>query len=132
MREESNFSKEIMGEYRPNQKNIVYFPGLSSSRNSRTGRKLKEFFPNEIVITPDIPVNPKDALPFLKNLVSSLKREKTIIVGTSMGGMYAQQMTGFKLILVNPAFHVSQTLKNIKMKRFLFILKEKIELRNLL
>lgn len=72
MREESNFSKEIMGEYRPNQKNIVYFHGLSSSGNSRTGRKLKELFPNEIVITPDIPVNPKNALPFLKNLVSNL------------------------------------------------------------
>ena len=28
-----------------------------------------------------------------------------------MGGMYAQQMTGFKRILVNPAFHVSNTLK---------------------
>lgn len=28
-----------------------------------------------------------------------------------MGGMYAQQITGFKRILVNPSFHVSNTLK---------------------
>ena len=93
-------------------KNIVYFYGLSSSGKSRTGKKLRELFPNDNVMTPDIPSNPKEAIPFLKKLVSELDPEKTIIVGTSMGGMYAQQMTGFKRILVNPAFHVSNTLKN--------------------
>ena len=31
-----------------------------------------------------------------------------MIVGTSMGGMYAQQMRGFKRICVNPAFDISQ------------------------
>ena len=91
--------------------NIVYFHGLSSSGNSGTGKHLKQLFPNENVITPDIPVSPKEALPFLKRLVSELEPEKTIIVGTSMGGMYTQQMTGFRRILVNPAFHVSNTLK---------------------
>lgn len=94
-----------------NQMNIVYFHGLSSSGNSRTGQKLKQLFPEENVITPDIPVSPKEALPFLKKLVSDLDPENTIIIGTSMGGMYAQQMSGFKRILVNPAFHVSNTLK---------------------
>lgn len=93
------------------KKTIVYFHGLSSSGNSRTGKKLKELFPNDKVLTPDIPVNPKEALPFLKRFVSKLDPHNTIIIGTSMGGMYAQQMTGFKRILVNPAFHVSNTLK---------------------
>ena len=92
-------------------KNIVYFHGLSSSGNSGTGKHLKQLFPYENVITPDIPVSPKEALPFLKNLVSNLESDNTIIIGTSMGGMYAQQMTGFRRILVNPAFHVSNTLK---------------------
>ena len=91
--------------------NIVYFHGLSSSGNSGTGKHLKQLFPNENVITPDIPVSPKEALPFLKNLVSNLESDNTIAIGTSMGGMYAQQMTGFRRILVNPAFHVSNTLK---------------------
>ena len=91
--------------------NIVYFHGLSSSGNSGTGKHLKQLFPNENVMTPDIPVDPEEALPFLKNLVSNSDTDNTIIIGTSMGGMYAQQMTGFKRILVNPAFHVSNTLK---------------------
>ena len=106
-----NMAKNAMGKNTQKQKNIVYFHGLSSSGNSGTGKHLKQIFPNENVITPDIPVSPSKALPFLKELVSQLDPENTIILGTSMGGMFAQQMTGFKRILVNPAFHVSNTLK---------------------
>ena len=91
--------------------NLVYLHGLSSSGNSGTGKQLRKLFPERNVITPDIPVNPLEALKFLKELVSVLDPEKTIIIGTSMGGMYAQQLTGFKRIVVNPAFHVSNTLK---------------------
>lgn len=93
-------------------KNIVYFHGLSSSGNSGTGKTFRKLFPKENIMTPDIPVNPNEAIPFLKKLVSELDPSNTIIIGTSMGGMYAQQMTGFKRIIVNPAFHVSNTLKN--------------------
>ena len=92
-------------------KQIVYLHGLSSSGQSRTGKKLKELFPENNVITLDIPVSPREALPYLKRLISHCKPEDTVIIGTSMGGMYAQQLTGFKRILVNPAFHVSNTLK---------------------
>ena len=43
-----------------------------------------------------------------------------IVIGTSMGGMFTQQMHGFKKIIVNPAFHVSQTLRrNIGTQKFL-------------
>ena len=95
-------------------KNIVYFHGLSSSGNSGTGKCLKELFLEANVIKPDIPVNPREALPFLHNLLNLLDPEETLVVGTSMGGMYAQQMKGYKRILVNPAFHVSNTLsKNL-------------------
>ena len=92
-------------------KTIVYLHGLSSSGQSGTGMKIKKLFPENNVITPDIPVNPREALPYLKRILSHCDAENTVIIGTSMGGMYAQQMTGFKRILVNPAFHVSNTLK---------------------
>lgn len=120
-----NTGRKTMPEYPQNQKNIIYFHGLSSSGNSRTGKKLKQLFPEENVITPDIPVRPNEALPFLKDLVSNLDPEKTIIVGTSMGGMYAQQMAGFKRILVNPAFHVSNTLKKHKNQNLPFYSQRK-------
>ena len=110
MRKENKAGNVIQKDM-DNQKNIIYFHGLSSSGESRTGKRLKELFAEYNVITPDISLNPAEALSFLKNLVSKLKPENTIIVGTSMGGMYAQQMSGVKRILVNPAFHVSNTLK---------------------
>lgn len=106
-------------------KNIVYFHGLSSSGNSGTGKRLKELFPEANVITPDIPVNPREALPFLHDLLNLLDPEETLVVGTSMGGMYAQQMKGYKRILVNPAFHVSNTLsKNLRTRLPFFSKRE--------
>ena len=107
----ANKTKDIIKELTMQTKNIVYFHGLSSSGQSKTGKKLRELFKEHNVITPDIPVSPKEALTFFKKLVSELDHSNTIIVGTSMGGMYAQQMTGFRRILVNPAFHVSNSLK---------------------
>lgn len=106
-----NITRNTMQKNMESQKNIVYLHGLSSSGNSGTSKHLKKLFPEEKVLTPDIPVSPKEALPFLKSFVSKLDPDKTIIIGTSMGGMYTQQMTGFRRILVNPAFHVSNTLK---------------------
>lgn len=95
-----------------NNKNIVYFHGLSSSGNSRTGTQLRQLFPDANVITPDIPVYPSEALPKLRGILTALDPKDTVVVGTSMGGMYAQQMWGFKRILVNPGFHVSNHLKD--------------------
>ena len=92
-------------------KNIVYFHGLSSSGNSSTGNQLRQLFPAANVITPDIPVYPSEALTKLRGILAALDPKDTLVVGTSMGGMYAQQMHGFKRILVNPAFHVSNHLK---------------------
>ena len=92
-------------------KNIVYFHGLSSSGNSRTGSQLRQLFPDLNVITPDIPVYPSEALPKLRELLATLDPDETVVAGTSMGGMYAQQMQGFKRIIVNPGFHVSDHLK---------------------
>ena len=93
-------------------KNIIYFHGLSSSGNSRTGNKLRQLFPDANVITPDIPVYPTEALPKLRELLAELDPKNTVVIGTSMGGMYAQQMQGYKRILVNPAFHVSRRLRD--------------------
>lgn len=85
---------------------LIYFHGFGSSGEGGTVRTLKELLPDWDVIAPDIPVDPKDALPFLKELCQ--KEQPDVIVGTSMGGMYAQQMHGFKRICVNPAFDISK------------------------
>ncbi len=88
---------------------VVYLHGLSSSGQSSTCQRLRRALPKYEVITPDIPVQPEIAITELKRLASMLQPD-AVIVGTSMGGMYAQQFHGFRRILINPAFHVSRTL----------------------
>lgn len=84
---------------------LIYFHGFGSSGEGCTVRSLRELLPEWEVLAPDIPVDPEEALPFLTDFC---KREQpNVIVGTSMGGMYAQQMRGFKRICVNPAFDIS-------------------------
>jgi len=57
---------------------------------------LRQELPGFEVVAPDIPVDPVEALPFLKDLCK--KENPNVVIGTSMGGMYAQQMSGFNRI----------------------------------
>ena len=84
---------------------LVYFHGFASSGASGTVLLLRKIFPSAQVVAPDIPVDPEEALPMLQKLVQT--EQPDVIVGTSMGGMYAQQMHGFLRICVNPSFRIS-------------------------
>ena len=97
---------------------LLYIHGLSSSGNSSTAKNLAQLLPDVEVIAPDLPINPNEAIRLLQEICKSELPD--IIIGTSMGGMFAQQMHGYKKILVNPAFHVSEFLrKNIGVQAFL-------------
>ena len=91
---------------------IVYFHGFGSSGTSGTVLLLARLLPEVEVKAADIPVDPTEALPFLKSYCEAEKPD--LIIGTSMGGMYAQQMRGFKRICVNPAFNMSKLSKSLK------------------
>ena len=98
---------------------IVYFHGFGSSGASGTVESLRHHLPEHEIIAPDIPVDPQLALPYLTGFVR--EQQPDLIIGTSMGGMYAQQMFGFKKILVNPAFNMSTMSKVLKAgKRYPF------------
>lgn len=84
---------------------LVYFHGFASSGASGTVQLLRKIFPSAQVVAPDIPVDPEEALPMLQKLVQA--EQPDVIVGTSMGGMYAQQIHGFLRICVNPSFRIS-------------------------
>jgi hypothetical protein len=90
-------------------KKILYLHGFGSSGASGTVALLgREFGEAATVLAPDIPVDPLEALPMLKELAHAELPDLTI--GTSMGGMYAQQLHGFLRICVNPSFWLSQKL----------------------
>lgn len=92
-------------------KKLLYLHGFASSGASGTVDILRrEFLGSKDeervqVVAPDIPVDPHEALPFIKSLAES--EQPSLIVGTSMGAMYAQQLHGFERICVNPCFALS-------------------------
>ena len=90
-------------------KTIVFLHGFGSSGATKTADYLREKLTDTMVISPDIPLEPKRALRELNKLCHDTNPD--VIIGTSMGAMYAQQMHGFRKILVNPAFHVSQIMR---------------------
>mgnify|MGYP001096278134 CR=1 FL=1 len=89
---------------------VVYLHGLSSSGQSATCQRLRRALPKHEVITPDLAVQPEVALSELKRLAAMLD-PNTVIVGTSMGGCFAQLFRGFRRILINPSFHTSRKLR---------------------
>lgn len=85
---------------------VVYLHGLQSSGQSTTAQRLRRTLPKHEVISPDIAVQPEIAVTELKRLAATLHPD-AVIVGTSMGGMFAQMFHGFRRILINPSFHPS-------------------------
>ncbi|MBO6251353.1 MAG: hypothetical protein J6N71_08400 [Muribaculaceae bacterium] len=90
----------------PQKKTIVYLHGYGSSSQSSTMKYLAKNMPEYNVIAPDIPIDPEEALPFLKDYCRT--HHADLVIGTSMGGMYAMQMAGMLRICVNPALHLSE------------------------
>ena len=92
-------------------KTILYVHGFASSGASGTVGRLRLLLPQATVIAPDLPVDPHEAIKLLKGLCA--RENPDLIVGTSMGGMYTEQLTGYDRICVNPALHLADTiLKN--------------------
>lgn len=87
-------------------KKLLYLHGFGSSAASETAKTLRELLPDFDVVAPDIPVDPAEALPFLRGLC--MNEVPDVVAGTGMGGMYAQQMRGYSRICVNPAFEMSR------------------------
>ena len=92
-------------------KKILYVHGFASSGASGTAKNLRILFPNAEVIAPDLPVSPLEAMKLLHDICDTEKPD--LIIGTSMGGFYAEQLYGFDRILVNPAFQIGETLKKL-------------------
>lgn len=88
---------------------ILYVHGLSSSGSSSTAGFLRQLLPEYDILSPDLPIDPQEACILLKELCEL--HHPALVIGTSMGGMFAQQLRGYKKILVNPAFHVSEFMR---------------------
>ncbi len=90
-------------------KKILYVHGFGSSGQSGTVMRIREVLPSAEVIAPDLPISPQEAIDMLRNLCSIERPD--LIIGTSMGGMYAEMLYGYDRILVNPALQMGDTMK---------------------
>ena len=106
-----------------NMRKMMYVHGFASSGSSGTVMNLRRSLPGWRVVAPDLPVDPFESLELLRRLVQEEKPE--IVVGTSMGGMYTQQLWGVPRIVVNPSFEMSRSLLFGKMGRNKYMSKRK-------
>lgn len=82
--EKKNVIDAITWEASERKKVIVYLHGFGSSGQSSTVKHLRRVMNKCDVLAPDIPVNPAEALPFLKDYCK--RNNPDLIIGTSMGG----------------------------------------------
>ena len=90
-------------------KKVLYVHGFGSSGQSGTVTRIREVLPEAKVVAPDLPVRPDEAMALLRKVC--LEEKPDLIIGTSMGGMYAEMLYGYDRILVNPALRMGDTMK---------------------
>ena len=91
-------------------KKVLYIHGFASAGSTGSATQMRNhLYPKGVqVISPDVPVAPLQAKQMLQDLVQT--EQPDLIVATSMGALYAEQLKGVKRILVNPSFHMARLL----------------------
>jgi hypothetical protein len=94
-------------------KKILFLHGFYASGQCVPAVALKEAFEGRaVVLTPDLPLHPKEALAFIRGLCDREKPD--VIVGNSCGSFYAQMIApviGVPALLGNPHFKMTEFLK---------------------
>ena len=94
-------------------KKILFLHGFYASGQCVPAIALREAFAGRAdVLTPDLPMHPKDALCFIRELIDREKPD--LLVGNSCGSFYAQMIApvvGIHALLGNPHFRMSEFLK---------------------
>lgn len=93
------------------KRNVIYIHGYLSGANSSTGAKLKAMKGNRFnILTPEVNSDPVHSLKVINKLIE--ETNPVIIIGSSMGGLYALACNSGKtpLVLVNPLLTPVETI----------------------
>ena len=94
-------------------KKILFLHGFFASGQCVPAKAIKEAFEGKaVVLTPDLPLHPKEALAFICSLYDS--EQPDILVGNSCGSFYAQMIApiiGIPALLGNPHFRMTEFLQ---------------------
>ena len=94
-------------------KKILFLHGFYASGQCVPAVALREAFEDRaVVLTPDLPLHPKETLALIRDLCDCEKPD--VIVGNSCGSFYAQMIApviGVPALLGNPHFKMTEFLK---------------------
>ena len=94
-------------------KKIIFLHGFYASGQCVPAVALRESLEDKVVVvTPDLPMHPKEALAFIKELCE--REHPDLLVGNSCGAFYAQMVApivGVPALLGNPHFRMTEFLK---------------------
>lgn len=92
---------------------ILFLHGFFATGSCIPARALKEALePENVVLTPDLPMGPDKALPFIEDLC--LREKVDFIIGNSCGSFYGQIIAcklGIPALLGNPYFIMTEFLR---------------------
>ena len=95
------------------QAKILFLHGFYASGSCVPAMTLKESFEGVVeVLTPDLPMHPKEAVGFIRGLCEA--EHPNVLVGNSCGSFYAQMIApvlGIPALLGNPHFRMTEFLK---------------------
>jgi len=94
-------------------KKLIFLHGFFASGQCVPAMTLKEAFEGKAeVVTPDLPLHPKEALEYISELIGHEKPD--VLVGNSCGSFYAQMIApsaGIPALLGNPHFQMTAFLR---------------------
>ena len=94
-------------------KKILFLHGFYASGQCVPAMALREAFEGRAeVITPDLPMHPKEAVRFIRELTD--RDQPDLLIGNSCGAFYAQMVApivGIPALLGNPHFRMTEFLK---------------------
>lgn len=95
-------------------KKILFLHGFFASGQCVPAMALRDaFYERAEVLSPDLPIHPKEAMDFIRGLIDS--EAPTLLVGNSCGAFYAQMLApiaGVPALLGNPHFKMTEFLKH--------------------
>ena len=94
-------------------KKILFLHGFFASGQCVPAQALRESFKGRAeVLTPDLPIHPKEALCVIREL--TVREKPDLLIGNSCGSFYAQMVApvvGIPALLGNPHFQMTEFLK---------------------
>lgn len=93
-------------------KTILFLHGFFASGSCEPANALREAFGDARVLTPDLPIHPKEAIELIHKICD--KEKPDLLVGNSCGSFYAQilaPIVGIPALLGNPHFKMTEFLK---------------------